>query len=124
MNRLLDRNAIVTGAAQGMGLAIAKALFREGARVVLMDINTEAVVAAAKEIDPRADRAVGIKADVARPAEVKALIKKVKTLWGTVDILVNNAGGALHTPHALGEIQEKDWNLVVDVNLKGTFLCC
>jgi NAD(P)-dependent dehydrogenase (short-subunit alcohol dehydrogenase family) len=124
LKRLLDRNAIVTGAAQGMGLAIAKALFREGARVLLMDVNEGAVTAAAKKIDPSGTRVEGRRADVAKLEEVQASVKKLKALWGTVDILVNNAGGALHTPHVLEEIQEKDWNLVVDVNLKGTFLCC
>ena len=124
MNRLLDRNAIVTGAAQGMGLAIAKALYREGARVLLMDVNEKAVIAAARKIDPSGARAVGRGGDVTKLDEVQALVKEMKGLWGTVDILVNNAGGALHTPHVLEEIQEKDWNLVVDVNLKGTFLCC
>ena len=124
MKRLFNRNAIVTGAAQGMGLAIAKALYREGARVLLMDVNEKAVIAAAKEIDPGGARAAGRGRDVTKPEEVQALVRDLKALWGTVDILVNNAGGALHTPHVLEEIQEKDWNLVVDVNLKGTFLCC
>jgi 3-oxoacyl-[acyl-carrier protein] reductase len=124
LRRLGNRNAIVTGSAQGMGLAIAKALYREGARVLLMDINEPAVGAAAKEIDPDGARTMGRRADVTKPDEVEALVREVKALWGSVDILVNNAGGALHAPHVLGEIQEKDWNLVVDVNLKGTFLCC
>ena len=124
MQRLLNRNAIVTGAAQGMGLAIAKALYREGARLLLMDVNEKAVIAAAKEIDLNGARAAGRRGDVTKLDEVQALVKEVKALWGSVDILVNNAGGALHTPHVLEEIREKDWNLVVDVNLKGTFLCC
>jgi 3-oxoacyl-[acyl-carrier protein] reductase len=124
LNRLSGRNAIVTGAGQGMGLAIAKALNREGARVLLLDVDRETVTAAAKEIDPRGARAVGSKGDVTKPDEVQAIVGEVKALWGSIDILVNNAGGALHTPHVLEEIQEKDWNLVVDVNLKGTFLCC
>ena len=124
MNRLLNRNAIVTGAAQGMGLAIAKALYQEGARVLLTDVNEKGVLAAARGIDPSGARAAGKRGDVAKPEEVQALVKEVKTRWGTVDILVNNAGGALHTPHVLKEIREQDWNLVIDVNLKGTFLCC
>jgi len=115
---------MVTGAGQGMGLAIVKALFREGARVMLLDVNEQAVVAAAQEVDPSGTRAVGRRGDVTRRDDVQALVKDLKALWGSVDILVNNAGGALHTPHVLEEIQEKDWNLVVDVNLKGTFFCC
>ncbi len=124
MNRLVDRNAIVTGAGQGMGLAIAKALFQDGARVLLIDVNTDAVAAAADEIDPSGTRAVGRRGDVTKLEEVQATVRELKALWKSVDILVNNAGGALHTPHVLEEVQEKDWNLVVDVNLKGTFLCC
>jgi len=115
---------MVTGAGQGMGLAIVKALFREGARVMLLDVNEQAVVAAAQEVDPSGTRAVGRRGDVTRRDDVQALVKDLKALWGSVDILINNAGGALHTPHVLEEIQEKDWNLVVDVNLKGTFFCC
>jgi 3-oxoacyl-[acyl-carrier protein] reductase len=115
---------MVTGAGQGMGLAIVKALFREGARVMLLDVNEQAVAAAAKEVDPSGTRVVGRRGDVTRRDDVQALVKDLKALWGSVDILVNNAGGALHTPHVLEEIQEKDWNLVVDVNLKGTFFCC
>jgi NAD(P)-dependent dehydrogenase (short-subunit alcohol dehydrogenase family) len=107
-----------------MGLAIARALYRNGARVLLMDVNEKAATAAAKEIDPSGARAAGRRGDVTKPDEVQGLVKELKALWGSVDILVNNAGGALHTPHLLGEIQERDWNLVVDVNLKGTFLCC
>ncbi len=62
--------------------------------------------------------------DVTRQAQVKDMVGEVVSLWGSVDILVNNAGGALHTPHKLEEIEEKHWNLVVDVNLKGAFFCC
>jgi len=124
VKRLLDRNAIVTGGAQGMGLAIAKGLYREGARVFLMDVSEEAVAAAAKEIDPDGNRAVGRRGDVTKPDDVQRLVRELVAHWGSVDILVNNAGGALHAPHLLDEIQEKDWNLVVDVNLKGAFFCC
>ena len=122
--RLLDRNAVVTGAGRGMGLAIARALYQEGARVFLIDIDEGGVKEAARQLDGKYERAMGKRADVTHKAEVIYLLKEIKELWGNVDILVNNAGGALNTPYALEKIEEKDWNLVVDVNLKGTFLCC
>jgi 3-oxoacyl-[acyl-carrier protein] reductase len=122
--RLLDRNAIVTGSGRGMGLAIARALYQEGARVVLIDIDEKSVTEAAQQLDGMYERVMGRKVDVTNKVEVIRLVKEMKSLWGSVDILVNNAGGALNTPYALEEIEEKDWNLVVDVNLKGTFLCC
>jgi NAD(P)-dependent dehydrogenase (short-subunit alcohol dehydrogenase family) len=121
--RLLDKNAIVTGAARGMGLAIAKALYEEGARVAIIDIDEKGVVDAAQQLDSKSSRAIGRRVDVTNKAEIAHLVKEIKKLWGSVDILINNAGGALNTPYVLEEIEEKDWNLVVDVNLKGTFLC-
>ena len=122
--RLLDRRAIVTGAGRGMGLAIAKALFSEGARVLLIDIDEKGVIDAARQLDKKCERALGKRASVTDKEEIQDLVKEVKGHWGGIDILVNNAGGALDTPYLLEQIEEKDWNLVVDVNLKGTFLCC
>ena len=123
-NRLLDRIALVTGAGRGMGLAIARALYQEGARAVLIDVDEKAVAEAAQQLDAKRERVTGKKVDVTDKTAVSRLVKEVKNLWGSVDILVNNAGGALNTPYILEENEEKDWNLVVDVNLKGTFLCC
>jgi NAD(P)-dependent dehydrogenase (short-subunit alcohol dehydrogenase family) len=122
--RLLNKNAIVTGSARGIGFAIAGALYREGARVAILDIDERGVDDAFAQLDPKGIRVLGRRIDVTRKGEVKALVKEMKAIWGSVDILVNNAGGALNTPYVLDEIEEKDWNLVVDVNLKGTFLCC
>jgi len=122
--RLLDRTAIVTGAARGMGFAIASALFQEGAKVAILDVDEEGVVAAAKALDPTRSRVLGRKVDVTKKTDVAGFIKEMKDLWGKIDILVNNAGGALNTPYILEEIEDKDWSLVVDVNLKGAFLCC
>jgi len=121
--RLLDKNAIVTGAARGMGFVIAKALYEEGARVAIIDIDEKGVMDAAQQVDSKSSRAIGRRVDVTNKAEISNLVKEIKKLWGSVDILVNNAGGALNTPYVLEQIEEKDWNLVVDVNLKGTFLC-
>ena len=122
--RLLDRNAIVTGAARGMGFAIAKAFFQEGARVAILDVDEKGVIDAASKLDSKYGRVLGRRVDVTQRSEIEELVKEMNALWGGVDILVNNAGGALNTPYILGEIEEKDWNLVVDVNLKGAFFCC
>ncbi len=122
--RLLDKNAIVTGAARGMGLAIARALFYEGARVAIIDVDEKSAFEAARQLAGKYERAMARKVDVTRKKEVFNLVDEVKRTWGSVDILVNNAGGALNTPYVLEEIEEKDWDLVVDVNLKGAFQCC
>ena len=122
--RLYDKNAIVTGGARGMGFAIAKALFQEGARVAVLDVDEKGAAEAAKQLDEKQDRVIGRKIDVSKRSDIRMFVQEMKRLWGSVDILVNNAGGALNTPYVLEEIQEKDWNLVVDVNLKGAFLCC
>jgi len=122
--RLYDKNAIVTGGARGMGFAIAKALFQEGARVAVLDVDEKGAAEAAKQLDEKQTRVIGRKIDVTKSSDVRPFVQEMKRLWGSVDILVNNAGGALNTPYVLEEIQEKDWNLVVDVNLKGAFLCC
>jgi NAD(P)-dependent dehydrogenase (short-subunit alcohol dehydrogenase family) len=122
--RLYDKNAIVTGGARGMGFAIAKALYQEGSRVAILDIDEKGAAETAKQLDEKQDRVIGRKIDVTKRSEVQSFVQEMKRLWGRVDILVNNAGGALNTPYVLDEIDEKDWNLVLDVNLKGAFLCC
>ena len=122
--RLIDRRAIITGAARGMGHAIAEALYGEAARTVLVDVDEKGVVDAARRLDPGQVRAIGKKVNVTNKADVRALVEEVKGRWGGIDLLVNNAGGALNTPHRLEEIEDKDWDLVIDVNLKGAFLCC
>ncbi len=123
-HRLENRVAIITGAARGMGYAIAKALYDEGAKVVIVDIDAEAVTQAALALDTDSARVMGRKVDVTSKEQIQDLTREVASAWGSIDILVNNAGGALFTPHILEEVQEKDWNLVVDVNLKGAFLFC
>ncbi len=122
--RLYDKNAMVTGGARGMGFAIAKALYQEGSRVAILDIDEKKVTEAAKQLDEKQDRVIARKIDVTVRSDVHPFVQEMKQRWGSVDILVNNAGGALNTPYILEEIQEKDWNLVLDVNLKGAFLCC
>ncbi|MDC7227676.1 MAG: SDR family NAD(P)-dependent oxidoreductase [Spirochaetales bacterium] len=124
MKRLEDRVAVVTGSAQGMGLAIAKALGDEGAKIVITDVNKEQIDLTLSELKEAGYTAAGYRMDVTNKDDVNAVFKSVNSDMGSVDILVNNAGGSLHTPHILEEIEEKHWDLVVDVNLKGAFFCC
>ena len=122
--RVKDKVSIVTGAAQGMGWAIAAALFNEGAKVTLVDIAEKTVKDAARQLDPTNNRAIGAVVDVTKQDQVCDFVSWLKSEWGSIDILINNAGGALHTPHRLEEIKEKDWDLVMNVNLKGAFFFC
>ena len=124
MKRLQDRVAIITGSGQGMGLAIAKCLAAEGAQIVITDINDQTIANAVEEIKSMGVNAIGVKMDVTNKAQIVAMADEVAAKLGRIDILVNNAGGSLNTPYKLDEIEEKHWDLVVNVNMKGTFLCC
>jgi NAD(P)-dependent dehydrogenase (short-subunit alcohol dehydrogenase family) len=113
--RLKDRIAIVTGAARGIGLAIAERYAAEGATVVMSDIEDAAGEAAAKSIG-----AAYVHCDVSKSSEVNALVDGVATKFGAVDILVNNAGIAMAQDFL--SITEADYDRVLGINLKGSFL--
>jgi meso-butanediol dehydrogenase/(S,S)-butanediol dehydrogenase/diacetyl reductase len=119
MGRFEGRGVVVTGAAQGMGRAISEAFLAEGARVVLSDLNESRVKETAASLD--ADRAIGIRCDVTKSGEVSALTDAAIEHLGAVDVFVNNAGTITMSP--MHEIKEEEWDLVMDVNAKGVFLC-
>ena len=121
--KLDDRIAIVTGAGQGIGKAIALRLANAGADVAIMDINLSAAEAAAQEIEGVGRKALPLQADVSQAAAVNAAVAQVLSTFGRVDILVNNAGIAGRTL-PLTELEETDWHVVMGVNLTGVFLCC
>ena len=120
---LSDKIAIVTGAGQGIGKAIALRLANAGADVAIMDLNMAAAEAVAQEIETIGRNALPVQADVSQSVEVNAAVEKVISTFGRVDILVNNAGIAGRTL-PLTDLEDADWDAVIGVNLTGVFLCC
>ena len=118
---LTGKVAIVTGAARGIGLEIAGQLAGAGASVVVADVNHRQAGEAAARLADEGFRAVAQPLDVADPAQVQAAIAHTLELWGRIDILVNNAGILPPTP--VERITPEEWDLVLAVNLKGSFLC-
>ncbi len=117
MAKLADKVAIVTGAAQGIGLGIARVFVAEGARVLLADVNDEAGAAAARELGAAAAYQ---HADVAREAEVRALIDAAAARFGRLDIVVNNAG--IVAVQTVEESSLEDWDRVMAINVRAIFL--
>jgi NAD(P)-dependent dehydrogenase (short-subunit alcohol dehydrogenase family) len=119
--RLEDKVAIVTGAASGIGKAIADGFAREGALIIIADHNASAIPAAVEEIQAVGGRAQGFTVDVTDRAQIQAFVTKVIDQHRRIDILVNNAGITRYRPFltTMGE----DWDLVLDVDLKGVFFC-
>ncbi|MBP2366501.1 3-oxoacyl-ACP reductase FabG [Pseudonocardia parietis] len=119
MTALLEgRTAVVTGGAQGIGLAIARTYVEHGARVVLGDLDEAAAQAAAKELGGDA-LAVGVRCDVVSAADVQALIDTTVATFGSLDVFVNNAG--ITRDATMRTMSEDDFDLVVQVHLKGTW---
>jgi len=120
---LKDKVAIVTGAAQGIGRAMAEGLASEGASIVIADIAKADL--AAKEMREKNFKAIGIKVDVASEADTQKMAAETIKAFGRIDILVNNAG--IYTsliPGPFEKITVEEWRRVMDVNVLGMFLCC
>jgi len=120
---LPGRVAIVTGAARGIGLAIAERLSQAGASVVIADIDEEGAAAAVERLGEGGGEAVEAIADVTSAEEVEAMVERALDAFGKLDILVNNAG-ITGRDAPLWELTDKDWERVLGLNLTSTFYCC
>lgn len=118
---LQGQTAIVTGAARGIGKGIALCLAREGANVVVADVNLESATAAADELSRQGMSAMPSQVDITQSDQVDEMVKATVSRFGKVDILVNNAGVVSNSP--VLELSEEEWDRTIAVNLKGVFLC-
>jgi len=120
---LKNKTAIVTGAGQGIGKGIALELAKEGCNVVVSDVNKETAEEAAEEIAKETKaKTYAFACDVSQKKEVDDLVSAAVEQFGKVDILVNNAG--IYPFVSFEKMKESDWDKVMDINLKGIFLCC
>lgn len=123
MEDLLGKVAMVTGAGRGIGRAIALRLARDGADLVVADVDLESAKNAAAEIRQIGRRALAEKIDVTQKAQVRATVDRAIAELGRLDILVNNAG-ILGPTTSVADTPEEEWDRCIAVHLKGAFLCC
>ena len=119
--RLQNKVAIVTGAARGLGKGIAKRLVNEGTKVVVADVLLEEAEKTAAELAQNGGAAMGLKVDVSKIDEVRAMFEKTEKDFGPLDIMVNNAG--VNRDAMLHKMTLEQWDLVIAINLTGTFYC-
>ncbi|HEX5544373.1 MAG TPA: 3-oxoacyl-[acyl-carrier-protein] reductase [Nitrospira sp.] len=118
---LQGKTAIVTGAAQGIGRAIAECLAQAGADIAVADLDPGRSLETVSSVEKLGRKALNIKVNVADADETKSMVEQVMKDWGKVDILINNAG--ITRDGLLLRMKEEDWNLVLQINLNGTFNC-
>lgn len=115
------KTAVVTGAGAGIGRGIALGLAKEGYDVVVSDINQESIRQVADEVSNLGVRSLAVQCDISDAGDVAELFVQAKKEFGRVDVLVNNAG--IYPFVSFDKMQESDWDKVMDVNMKGVFLC-
>ncbi len=121
--KIINKIALVTGAGNGLGRAIALGLAAEGAKVVVADLNETAAQKVAQEIESLGGAALAIYCDATNPDDVDMMVQKTVEEYGAVDILVNNVGGGFGTGF-LAKTFIDEWDKTIEINLKSAFLCC
>ena len=119
--RLTDKRAIITGGGRGIGESVSKLFAAEGASILVADMAIENAEKVAQEIVAGGGKATAVSVNVADKASVEAMVEACVSNFGGVDILINNAG--VNRDALTMRMKEEQWDLVIDVNLKGTFLC-
>ncbi|MDH4028335.1 MAG: SDR family NAD(P)-dependent oxidoreductase, partial [Nitrospirota bacterium] len=121
MMRLEGMNALITGAARGIGRSIALGMASEGANICITDVNIESAEATAKEVKALGVKAVAVKLDISNQQDVINAFAAFTAEFSSLDILVNNAG--ITKDSIMLRMKEEDWDAVMNINLKGSFLC-
>ena len=116
-----ERVALITGSASGMGKQTALRLAENGAKIVINDIVPEKVDETVREFKAKGFDVIGKVADICNKGAVEEMVKETVGTFGSIDILVNNAG--MERAGALRKLSEEDWDITIDVNLKGAFMC-
>lgn len=119
---LKGEKAIITGGASGIGMAIAGAFARAGADVAIADLNLDGAQKVAQDIENLGRDSIAVQVDVVNSRSVEKMVEEVSNHFGKIDLLVNSAGINRRIPAE--DLSEEDWDAVLDINLKGTFLCC
>jgi NADP-dependent 3-hydroxy acid dehydrogenase YdfG len=119
--KLKGKTAVITGAGRGIGRATALELAKEGANIVLAAPEPNQIEAVAVEVRALGREALAVQTDIQYKTQIEALAKAAIDRFGSVDILVNNGGVAIH--NSIPNIKEEDWDWMMRINLKGTFLC-
>ena len=121
MSRLKDKVVLITGSGMGLGQAMALLFSREGAKIIVPDINTEAGEETVDAIRKEGGDAIFVRADVSKGDDAERMITTAVESYGNVNVLVNNAG--VQVEKNVPDTTEEEWDYVLGVNLKGTFLC-
>ncbi|MGH7964607.1 MAG: SDR family NAD(P)-dependent oxidoreductase [Candidatus Binatia bacterium] len=122
MTQLQGKVALITGAGQGIGRGIALILARAGADIVVAEMVADRIPTVVQEIEALGRKALGVQMDVTKDAHVREAVKQPLDQFGRLDVLVNNAG--IGWPRKVVDMTDKEWDLQINVNLKGTFYCC